>query len=48
MTKVNIKGTVSGDITEEQFMDDFIVWLESKGLTFFGFSYDEDEKDEEQ
>ena len=46
INNIEIEGIISTPLSEYEFMDDFIEWLESRGETFFGLT-SELKKDEE-
>ena len=38
VNNIAIEGIISTPLSEYEFMDDFIEWLESRGETFFGLT----------
>ena len=38
VNNIAIEGIISTPLSEYEFMDEFIEWLESRGETFFGIS----------
>ena len=38
VNNIAIEGIISTPLSESDFMDDFIEWLESRGETFFGLT----------
>ena len=46
INNIEIEGIISTPLSEYEFMDDFIEWLESRGETFFGLTSELKEKEE--
>ena len=46
VNNIEINGLISTPLSESDFMDDFIEWLESRGETFFGLTSELKEKEE--